>query len=340
MPDEVRLWEVTGDDLASIDRAKLNLESRLQEWLGRDIAILDPGLLIIGREVNTDFGGHIDILCVDRAGDLVVVELKRDKTPREVTAQALDYAAWVSTLTSDRIASIAAAYLERDLETAFLARFGEELPETLNAEHRVLVVGSEIDAASERIIRYLSDVHGVNINAATFQYFTASDGRELLARVFLIEPAEVELKTRTKGTSRRRSLSFDELRELAVEAGVEDLYDHAVGALEPVLRKGKTLSSIRFVARFDSGRKTILSFLPGESSRRDGLRYQVYRNRFAKLVGRDDVEGLMPAHRDDWVYWEKGGPDWTGYEGFIKSHEEIDRLAGAVRAASADARAR
>ena len=52
----------------------------------------------------------------------------------------------------------------------------------------MIVVGSEIDTSSERIIKYLSDTHGVNINAATFQYFLPPDGSELLARVFLIEP--------------------------------------------------------------------------------------------------------------------------------------------------------
>jgi len=58
-------------------------------------------------------------------------------------------------------------------------------------------VGSEIDAGADRI-RYLSDAHGVGINA-TFQYFQLPDGSELPARVFLIEPSEVEVKTRTKG---------------------------------------------------------------------------------------------------------------------------------------------
>lgn len=87
--DEVHLWQIGADErLIAIDRASLNLESRLQEWLARDISILDPTLLVIGREVETDFGGFLDILCVDAAGDLVIVELKRDKTPREVTAQA------------------------------------------------------------------------------------------------------------------------------------------------------------------------------------------------------------------------------------------------------------
>lgn len=71
-----------GESLVEIGLAKLNLEERLEEWLERDISMLDPGLLVIDRQVETDFGGWIDFLCVDAAGDLVVVELKRDKTPR------------------------------------------------------------------------------------------------------------------------------------------------------------------------------------------------------------------------------------------------------------------
>src|SRR5262245_50377565 len=104
MSDEVRLWQVRANErLAPIPRARLDLEARLEEWLAADISILDEALLVIGRQVETDFGGLIDLLCVDGNGDLVIVELKRDKTPREITAQALDYASWVVNLTHDRV---------------------------------------------------------------------------------------------------------------------------------------------------------------------------------------------------------------------------------------------
>lgn len=218
MPDEVRLWRVGSDQsLNEIARSQLDLEARLQEWLVKDISILDPNLLVIGREVPTDFGGFIDLLCIDSAGNLVVVELKRDKTPREITAQALDYGSWVVDLSDERIASIAEKHLGSvSLEDAFRSRFDSDLPETLNGDHQLLIVGSRIDASSERIIKYLVDTHGVNINAATFQYFPESEGHELLARVFLIEPSEV----RTRSPRRRRNLTYEELLSLAKDAGV------------------------------------------------------------------------------------------------------------------------
>jgi hypothetical protein len=159
MGEQVHLWRIGPDEqLIEVGRAALDLEARLQEWLARDISVLDPTLLVIGREVETDFGGFIDILCVDVEGDLVIVELKRDRTPREITAQALDYASWVVGLSNERVTSIANGYLAGDFEGAFRTKFGADLPETLNGDHRLLVVGSEIDASSERII-YVSLRH-------------------------------------------------------------------------------------------------------------------------------------------------------------------------------------
>lgn len=335
MPNEVRLWRVgADDDLSEVSRARLDLEARLQSWLARDISTLDPRLLVIGREVETDFGGFIDLLCLDAAGDLVVVELKRDKTPREITAQALDYGSWVVGLSNERVMSIAESYLgEGGLEKEFQLRFGTELPETLNGEHSMLIVGSNIDASSERIIKYLSDTHGVNINAVTFQYFREPDGSELVSRVFLIEPAQVELSSRTRGSSKRRpNLTFEELLALAESNGVLQLYQHGVNELEGLLVSGRTLSSIVFSGSIDGSRKVVFSLIPAESSAEEGLRYHLYRHRFAKLAGLtlEALLDIVPAHHDYWIYTRNGGPDEEGFQGFIKSPEELNHLAAAL----------
>ena len=336
MPDEVRLWQIGSDDtLHEIERAALDLETRLQEWLASDISVLDPELLVIGREVETDFGGYIDLLCIDSAGDLVVIELKRDRTPREITAQLLDYGSWVDGLSHARIASIADKYLtERGFEQMFRDRFGTDVPETLNGDHRLLVVGSRIDDSTERIIKYLSDRHSVNINAATFQYFPAPDGAQFLARVFLIEPSAVEQQSRAKGTSKRLpNLTPEELARHAQESGVEGLYEHALQSFGRCLKKQTTRSSMRFTGRLSGGNKAVVNLLPlpRDSSRVDGLHYQLYKHRFATLAGlsEEQVEGLMPASRKDWEYGPYD-PDWAGFEGFIRASQEIDRLADAL----------
>ena len=285
---------------------------------------------MIGREVPTDFGGFIDILCINSGGDLVIVELKRDRTPREVTAQALDYAAWVTSLSNDRVSAVAGNYLTEDFGDAFRAKFGVELPETLNEGHRILVVGSEIDASSERIISYLSNEHGVNINAATFQYFHQPDGPELLARVFLLDPSEVELKTRTQGAPKRRpNLTHEELRAIADEAGVAELYDYAFDAFQAVLIIQRKRTSIAFAGVLDRGRRVVINLVPGESSSEDGLRFQLYKTWFAERAGIPpaDVEQLIPEQHEEFA---PSDPDWNSFKGFIKTREEIDRLASAL----------
>jgi len=207
MPEEVKIWKIMdGDRLKEIKRTKLDLENRLEQWLENDISIISNNLLIIGRQVRTEFGGEIDLLCLERNGDAVVVELKRDKTPRDVVAQVLDYGSWVSDLSNDKISEIANEYLGGDgpLEEAFKHKFNEEIPEVLNENHKLLIIASDMDSSSERIVRYLSNSYGVGINTVSFQYLKDDDRSEFLARVFLIAPSQVEQKLQTRSASKRR----------------------------------------------------------------------------------------------------------------------------------------
>ena len=89
----IRLWEIASNqELSEVASTEVPLEERLEDWLESDISMLDPDLVVVGRQVRTDFGGLIDLLCIDKVGDAVVIELKKGRTPREVTAQTLDYA--------------------------------------------------------------------------------------------------------------------------------------------------------------------------------------------------------------------------------------------------------
>ena len=115
MTQRIRLWKVAeGAVPEEIPNSGVGLEKRLEDWLARDISMLDPNLLVVGRQVPTAFGGFIDLLCIDREGFLVVVELKQGQTPREVTAQALDYASWAKDLNTDDIEEIAEKYLKME----------------------------------------------------------------------------------------------------------------------------------------------------------------------------------------------------------------------------------
>lgn len=344
MPAEVRLWRVeAGDVLRELPRGSLDLEARLEAWMDRDISVLSPELLVIGRQVETDYGSFIDLLCLGPNGDVVVVELKRDKTPREVTAQVLDYASWVRDLSNEQITRIAEMYFAKsgqDLSKAFRERFGIEVPEVLNEDHSLLVVGSSIDPSSERIIRYLSDVHGVKINAVTFNYFADAAGAEHVARVFLLEPEKVERRSIQKGASKRRpSPTFDEFEQMAEQKGVGNLYRSALNGLRGPLHPYAMTTLVAFYGKLDGGTKAIFGLLPTKSSPDAGLHFQVYLWRLARYLGctPDEVTAHLPEHREPWKYVSTSDQDSSGYAGFFRTPEDVARFVSLVRGSPAAA---
>src|SRR5690625_4661316 len=88
------IWKI-GEKPQPLVAIRLDSEALLEEQITRDISILNSGWMLIGRQVYTDFGKYIDLLAIDGTGSIIIIELKKHKTPRDVVAQAIDYAAWV-----------------------------------------------------------------------------------------------------------------------------------------------------------------------------------------------------------------------------------------------------
>ena len=156
----------------------------------------------------------------------------------------------------------------------------------------MLVVASEIDPSSERIIQYLSSA-GIGVNAITFEHFTNDDGSELMARVFLIEPKEASARVGAR-SKRRRSLTYEELEAIARQNGVDGFYNRLVHSLGKIFDlRGTTRSSFVFKGLFGQRTKTIMSFIPGDSRSEDGLRFQVYSHRLSQYL---NLEFAMLPH--------------------------------------------
>jgi len=334
MPQEVKLWKILDrKNLKEINKGKLDLEERIEDWLEQDISIISDDLLVVGRQVETDFGGIIDLLCLERNGDLAILELKRQKTPREITAQVLDYASWVKDLSNEKITDIANNYLgdRAPLKEAFGNQFGVELPEILNEHHKMLIVASEIDDSTERIIKYLSDTYGVSINATTFEYFPDEDGNEFLSKVFLIEPRQVEYKSQTRTISKRRPyLTYEQLKEIADKNGVGELYKQLFEGLENYFDyAGTTTSTAAFVGIIGGSRNTIFSLVPSESDASKGLHFQVYIDRFADYLKTDKLNLLkiLPSELTDYKPWKNAPPMISGS---FSNSGEIERFLSGI----------
>jgi hypothetical protein len=201
MPIEVGIWRINGG-IKKVNFSLIEAEGKLEAILCKDIGVLDAGLMIIGHQIPTSYGTIIDILAIDAQGDLTVIELKRSKTPREVVAQILDYASWVQTLTYEQITTLYAdRHQGQRFEQAFSEQFETDPPEGLNENHRLVIVASELDNSTERIINYLSSGFGVPINAVFFRYFRDGEN-EYLTRSWLIDPNQAEAQASKAASSR------------------------------------------------------------------------------------------------------------------------------------------
>lgn len=89
-----------------------NLEEKLELWLENNPHCLleEEKVLIIGRQVITNLDSIVDLLAVDKRGDLVIIELKRDRTPRNTVAQVLEYTSFVEDLSYQQLEEIFMEY--------------------------------------------------------------------------------------------------------------------------------------------------------------------------------------------------------------------------------------
>ena len=202
MPVHHAIWRV-GETPQPLTISKLVSEQLLEKMILNDPTILSDQWMIIGHQENTLDKGRIDLLAIAPDASLILIELKRDRTPREVVAQALDYASWVDDLTADRLSQIYEKFSGGgNLGEAFKQRFNAELEEeSLNQSHQIIIVASELDPSTERIVDYLSK-NGISINVLFFKVFQHGD-EQFLSRAWLIDPSETQTNATqaTAGTS-------------------------------------------------------------------------------------------------------------------------------------------
>lgn len=96
---------------------KFREREHLQEWLENTPTAFgeDDELLFIQKEFDgfDDTRERLDLLAIDKQGDLVVIENKLDDSGRDVTWQVLKYASYCSSLSKQQIKDIYQSYLDK-----------------------------------------------------------------------------------------------------------------------------------------------------------------------------------------------------------------------------------
>jgi hypothetical protein len=176
------LYQAKDDGLVPVTRKRLANEDQLQCWIASNPRLAGLDALVLGREITTEFGGRIDVFALDREGNTIIIECKRDRTPRDIVAQILDYASWVSKLSTRQVHEIARNQLGKPLEAGFQERFGIPLPESLNERHdggsgfacvssnKCLIYMSHLDKKRFRMFHYAVDLQAWRkLKAETYQ---------------------------------------------------------------------------------------------------------------------------------------------------------------------------
>lgn len=175
-------------------------EETLESWLDAnpDAIVEDGPLLIIGRQVTTNLGSIIDLLALDKEGNTAVIEIKRDRTPRETLAQALEYASFVESLEYEQLEQILRDYVSNENESLleyhrayFKLDEGEGI--SFNKNQRVVLVGSGITPQIRQTSVFLRK-KGLPVTCVEFNYFKTDSGEQLMSNDIVVgtEP----LKTR------------------------------------------------------------------------------------------------------------------------------------------------
>lgn len=167
-------------------------EAVLEDWLesNPDGIVEDGKILIIGRQVATNFGGFVDLVGIDRQGDVVVVELKRNRTPRDTLAQALEYASFVARLDTDQLEGVLRSYLSDESPTlaehhrAYF-ELGPDEAVAFNKDQRVVIVGQRVTAEIKQTASFLR-FKGIRVTCVEFTFFQANGGTRLLSQEIVI----------------------------------------------------------------------------------------------------------------------------------------------------------
>lgn len=179
----------TTEKIEAINFSQLEMtESMIEELLRNNIEMIcdeEESMLVVGRQVNNAANGRSDLTAVDNEGNIVLIEIKRDRKDIEnrkeaFEFQAIRYAASYATIvdTEDLVNKIFGPYVEKyrseyenpsltssELGTRILNDFLEKnnVIDQFNKKQKIVLVASDFDEQTLSAVAWLND-SGVDIS--------------------------------------------------------------------------------------------------------------------------------------------------------------------------------
>ncbi len=242
---------VVSNDLKSVDKASeesfsaLNLWERqhIEEWIRKAPDILGEDLLVVNVQFDHFNGSQdrLDILAVDRQGNLVVVELKRDPYAGYAELQAVRYAAMVSAMTVDKLFPYYLDYLKKNGHSdatpesarSQLIEFVEaEDFKELSSRPRIILCSEDFSQEITATVLWLRQF-GLDISCIRFTPYRVRGNIVIVPRKIIplqraeqyqIDIQKKQEETVSVGQGRKRKRTLDILLENGLIKGGEKIY--------------------------------------------------------------------------------------------------------------------
>lgn len=173
---------------------KLRERYDIQEWVEKNPEIIEENLLIIGKEVPLPSDIRIDLLAIDKNSNLVIIELKRDDSGRNIDWQAIKYASYCSNFTPTEIFRLYAEYLgttEDEAETRIEKFIEAENFEELNKSQRIILISKEFHSDVISAVLWLRDF-GIEVSCVRFTPYVDEIGNLYITPTKIIPLPEAE----------------------------------------------------------------------------------------------------------------------------------------------------
>lgn len=179
------LYNIKGKQAARIEPvtfSELNMtENDIEEILRNSIDMIcdeEESMLIVGRQVRNEKNGRSDLTAVDNSGNIVLIEIKRDRKDIEhrreaFEFQAIRYAASYATIekTDDLVKKVYAPYIEKyrsEFELGELTSFElgirklneflqvNDTQKNFNEKQRIILAASDFDEQTLSAVAWLN----------------------------------------------------------------------------------------------------------------------------------------------------------------------------------------
>ena len=241
----------------------------LQEWLANCPTALGEELLIIQKEFDgfDETRERLDLLALDKRGNLVLIENKLDDSGRDVVWQSLKYASYCSGLKKTEIQGMYQSYLDRycgggnasELICEFLE--AEDFSDVIlnsGTEQRIKLVAAnfrkEVTSTVLWLLQYNLQIqcykatpyqHGENLYLNLEQIIPTPEAADFMIGITEKENEEKSAKREAAGRFNLRQEFWTETLKALDTAGV-DLFRNASPSREQWLSVGSGLSGVGY----------------------------------------------------------------------------------------------